>query len=151
MASALRDAYDAAWETIAPFYVRAVHRMLGDIRAAAAAGAMIASVGRDGENCRMIVLAFEPGLDVIEIPVNRGIVRSALADLKQNHGRTFPELDAMLGGIKWKALSPEEIADAAGNLTALLRRLGLPVDEPDPPRGTSSCSTTECAVRPVRP
>lgn len=134
VACALRDAYDAAWETIAPFYVRAVHRMLGDIRAAAAAGATIAAVGRDGENCRVIVLVFEPGLEIIEFPVNRGIVRGAVADLKQNHGRTFPELDDMLGTIVWKDLSPEEIADASVNLTALLRRLGLPVDEPDPPR-----------------
>lgn len=132
VASALRDAYDAAWETIAPFYVRAVHRMLGDIRAAAANGATLASVGRDGENCRMIVLAFEPGLDIIEIPINRSVVRSALADLKRHHGRTFPELDAMLGTIAWKAPSDEEIADAARNLTTLLRRRGLPVDEPEP-------------------
>ncbi|MBB6399907.1 hypothetical protein BKA00_006821 [Actinomadura coerulea] len=132
VASALRDAYDAAWVTIAPFYVRAVHRMLGDIRAAAASGATLASVGRDGENCRMIVLAFEPGLDIVDLPLNRSIVRSALADLKHNHGRTFPELDAMLGTMAWPDPSPEEIADAARNLTTLLRRLGLPVDEPEP-------------------
>ncbi|MEV0404175.1 hypothetical protein [Actinoallomurus sp. NPDC050550] len=129
---ALRDAYNAAWETIAPFYVRAVHRMLEDVRAAAARGAIVASVGRDGENVREIVLAFEPGLGIIEIPLNRSIVRRALADLKHNHGRAFPDLDAMLGTMSWKTISPEEMANAAQNLKTLLRRLGLPVDEPEP-------------------
>lgn len=132
VAGALRDAYDATWETIAPFYVRAVHRMLADIRAAAAAGAILASVGRDGENSREVVLAFQPGLDIVEIPINRDIVRSAVADLKHNHGRAFPELEAMLKAMGWKTPSLEEMVDAARNLTALLRRLGLPVDDPEP-------------------
>lgn len=55
----------------------------------------------------------------------------------------------MLGTMKWRAFSPEEIPDVALNLATLLRRLGLPVDDPEPCR-TSSCSTTECAARPVR-
>lgn len=132
VADALRGAYKAAWKTIAPFYVRAVHRMLADIRAAAAAGAILASIGRDGENIREIALAFEPGLEIIDIPINRSIVRSALADMKHNHGRAFPALDAMLGTMSWDTISPDEMANAARNLTALLRRLGLPVGDPDP-------------------
>ncbi|MBO2465321.1 hypothetical protein [Actinomadura violacea] len=135
MADALGDAYDTAWETIAPFYVRAVHRMLEDIRAAAAAGALFASVGRDGENSRDIALAFEPGLDIVHMPINRSIVRSAVADLKHNHGRAFPELDAMLGTMRWKSVSPEAMANADRNLTALLRRLGLHPDDLEPGQG----------------
>jgi hypothetical protein len=34
--------------------------------------------------------------------------------------------------MKWRAFSPEEIPDVALNLATLLRRLGLPVDNPEP-------------------
>lgn len=132
VAGILGDAYDATWETIAPFYVGAVHRMLGDIREAAESGARFASVGRDGENCREIVLAFMPALDIVQIPLNRSIVHHAVLDLKDNHGRSFPALDAMFASLQWKPGLSEDTTNAARNLTALLRRLNLPVDDPDP-------------------
>lgn len=133
---ALGDAYDAARETIAPFYVRAAHQMLPDLRVEAARGATIALLGRDAQNIGAAIRHLDPALyeQCVEIRINRDTIANALADLERHYGRTFPELAEMLGKRDWTAtITPESITDAARNLTTHLRGQGLPVDTPDPP------------------
>jgi hypothetical protein len=136
VATALGDVYDVAREMIAPLYVRGTHRMLADLRAEAARGAMIVLLGRDAQNIGEGIRHLDPALHgrLAEVRTNRPTIASALAELRTRHGRSFPELDRMLGRlIRRPAVSPESMVGASENLTALLRRAGLPVGDPEPP------------------
>ncbi|MEV5705945.1 hypothetical protein [Actinoallomurus sp. NPDC052274] len=136
VATTLGDTYDAAWETVAPFYVRAVHRMLGDLREEVARGALLLVLGRDAENIEKVIHWFDPRVRArcVDIRINRETIANALADRERNHGETFPELAEMFGNLAWNPPTTDEsMAGASTNLTTLLRRQGLPVDDPEPP------------------
>ncbi|WP_141578584.1 hypothetical protein [Actinomadura sp. WMMA1423] len=136
VATALGDVYDVAREMIAPLYVRGTHRMLADLRAEAARGALIVLLGRDAQNIGEGIRHLDPALHkrLVEVRTNRPTIASALADLRIEHGRSFPELDRMLGKlIRRPTVSTESMAGASENLITLLRRAGLPVDDPEPP------------------
>ena len=73
-------------------------------------------------------------LHIIQIPINRFIIYRAVADLERASGTSFTRLKEAFRMTSGETVPPEATVNAARNLTELLRRLGLPVHDPEPGR-----------------
>jgi hypothetical protein len=129
----LRDSYHIAYRFLGPFIVKVADDILVDLRAAIAedGGQRFAFVGRDGHSLAVSIRELDPAfykMHCSEVVLSRALVESALQDLEENQGKSFPELAAFRGAAS--KVKPSDRVGAVSALADYLHENGLPVGLP---------------------
>jgi hypothetical protein len=131
--AALRDAYDVVYEYSGALIVKTAADMLPDLRADAEQdpSSRVVFVGRDGRSLAVAVNALDPGFfreHCTEVVLSRALAETAVQDLEQRQGATFPQLADFRGAAG--KVDPADTLGAYRQLTDYLGRHGVPVGEP---------------------
>ncbi|UGQ10448.1 hypothetical protein LO772_26895 [Yinghuangia sp. ASG 101] len=130
--SIVRDAYDVFRERYGPFVVGIAADMLPAMRDLAARGHVITFLGRDGHILASAVRGLDPeffGDACREIVFSRVMGEEMLADLAENHGRSFPEYERFRRTAA--TLNPDTVPGAYERARDYVRAQGVPVGLPD--------------------